>query len=44
MASTEPGPTGEDAIALLEQRRREFEAERMGGQGVLALRGETTAP
>lgn len=39
MASAEPGPTGDEAIALLEQRRREDEARRHG-QGVLPLRSE----
>lgn len=36
LASTEPGPSGEAAIALLEQRRLEDEARR-NGQGVLPL-------
>lgn len=44
MASAEPGPTGDEAIALLEQRRREFEAERTGGQGVLPLRESQATP
>jgi len=39
LASTEPGATGEDAIALCEQRRVEFEAERTR-QGELRLRTE----
>lgn len=37
LASKEPGPTGEHAIALLEQQRREMEAG-MHVQGVLVLR------
>jgi hypothetical protein len=34
---SEPGPTGDDALAEREQRRREDEARR-AGQGVLVLR------
>jgi hypothetical protein len=37
LATVEPGPTGDDAIAMLEQRRREDDARRES-QGVLQLR------
>lgn len=39
----EPGPTGEDALAECEQRRREDEARR-AGQGVLVLREAKPSP
>lgn len=42
LTSTEPGPTGEEALALCEQRRVEFEADR-ARQGVLRL-GDKRAP
>ena len=36
LLSAVPGPTGDEAIALLEQRRRE-DGEQCAGQGVLPL-------
>lgn len=40
---SERGPTGEEALAELEQRRREDDARR-AGQGVLVLREAKPSP